>query len=92
VAFDIEKIIEAFSDGFQMQDAFTLILECMKAAEQLQTFNGEQKKQFALETLETVLLRVKLPWYGPILRKIILWVAPHAIDKFVEVTKGGYSF
>lgn len=89
----VTEILEPFKDGFQVGDLWDVLTSIMSHTETFQGLNtGKAKKAFALEMLAEVLNQVDLPGPDWLSRKVILWVAPSLIDKFVSMAKDKFSF
>jgi len=83
-----EKIAEAFSDGFQLEDIATVVKEATELAE-LQEMSGPDKKALAVGLIEHVIDITDTPWLpdaltDPLMKKFI----PSLIDLVVDAAKG----
>jgi len=84
----VERIKQAFADGFQLADLSVLLREITTFAE-LFSLSGGEKKALAIRVAEKVLDETDTPWLpdallDPLLKKLM----PNLIDLVVDATKG----
>ena len=84
----VQKIKEAFADGFQLEDIATVIKEGAIFAEAFQ-LSGEGKRALALQLIERVIEETDTPWIpdalvDPLLKRL----APKLVDLVVDASAG----
>ena len=85
----IDDILKPYKDGFDLRDIWDTVSTLMAHAEVLTDLDtGPKKKQFVLDILDTLLDRVDLPGPDWIAKRVIMWLAPTLIDKFVAIANG----
>ena len=84
----VEKIKEAFADGFQLRDLATLIGVVVSVAE-LFELTGEEKRAVAIRLGERVIRETDTPWLPDSLTDpLMIRFLPTVIDLVVDATKG----
>jgi len=85
-----EKAMEAFEDGFQWSDVFTLVPEVMEIVESVKEMTGPEKEESALAIIDYVIDETDTPWIpdnltDPLLKKGARFMIP----MLIKATKGG---
>ena len=89
----VTDLLAPFDDGFQISDLWDVFTGIMNNAEEWQGLvSGQEKKTFGLGILELVLDKVDLPGPDWLAKKVIMWIAPSLIDKFVAMAKDKFNF
>lgn len=91
----VDELLEPLKDGCQIQDLWDIVVSIMKHAEDwVGLTSGADKKEFALEVLEIILDHESIDLPGPdwITKRVVMWLAPSLIDKFVDIAKDKLNF
>lgn len=88
----VEKLSGLFEDGFQWKDLWDAVPMAMELVEGFTGLDGAAKKDRVLKIIDKMLDTIDLPGPDWVAKPIIMWFVPGAIDKFVEVAKGKFSF
>lgn len=88
-----QKIMEAFDDGFQWSDVFTLVPRVMEIVEDVSEITGPEKEESALAIIDYVIDKTDTPWLpdgltDPLLKK----GARYMIPMLVRASKGEFKF
>ena len=80
-----DKIMEAFDDGFQWSDVFSLVPNAMEIVQAVGDMTGEEKEESALAIIDYVIDETDTPWLpdtltDPILKKGARYLIPTLID------------
>ncbi len=83
------EIMEAFKDGFQWTDVFSVVPKAMEIVERMDGLTGDEKKEVAVKIVNHVIDETDTPWLpdalvDPIAKKAV----PHVIDLVIDATKG----
>jgi hypothetical protein len=79
-----KKAMEAFEDGFQWSDVFTLVPEVMEIVEDVKEMSGAEKEESALAIIDYVIDNTDTPWIpdnltDPLLKKGARFMIPMII-------------
>jgi hypothetical protein len=79
-----EKAMEAFEDGFQWSDVFTLVPQVMEIVEEVGEMSGPEKEEAALAIIDYVVDNTDTPWIpdnltDPLLKKGARFMIPMLI-------------
>ena len=88
-----KKILDAFQDGWQWSDLFTIVPQAMEIVEQVQGMTGPEKHATVKAILDYVIDNTDTPWcpdalVDPILKKAVEYLIPI----LARAAKGGFKF
>jgi hypothetical protein len=87
-----EKAMEAFEDGFQWSDVFTLVPQVMEIVEAVGDMKGPEKEEAALMIIDYVIDNTNTPWIpdnltDPLLKKGARFMIP----MLIKAAKGKFE-
>ena len=87
-----KKVMEAFEDGFQWSDVFTIVPQVMEIVEDVKEMTGTEKQESAEAILDYVIDNTDIPWVpdplvDPLLKKGVRLMIP----MLIKATKGEFK-
>lgn len=87
-----QRAMEAFKDGFQWSDIFTLVPQVMEIVQAAGGMTGPEKEEAALSILDYVIDNTDTPWLpdnltDPLLKKGVRYMIP----TLIKAAKGEFK-
>lgn len=87
----VSELLDLYKDGIQGKDFMDALVKTMEYVGQYADFSGADKKAEVLAILQVVLDKTDSPGPDAITDRVVMWIAPQAIDYIVSAARGKFK-